>query len=323
VVRYLIRRILWAAALFVAVTAVTDLIFFVVPVDPARLSCGRAATPDCIARARVFLGLDDPVPQQYVRFLERLLVDHSLGRSFANRQSVNEIVGDAIPVTASLVGGGAVLWLLVSIPVGVLSALRPRSLLDRATMVVVLVGISAHPVWIGLLLAYAFGYRLGVVPITGYCDFFDPIDELGCGGPAQWAYHLVLPWITFTMLFAALYVRFVRAYTLEALGEDYVRTARAKGAPSWIVIRSHVLRNGLLPVVTMLGLDVGIALGGSVFTEAVFNLPGLGRTLVASVQGFDLPVTAGVVVFATGAIIVANLVVDVLYAWIDPRIRLE
>ncbi len=125
------------------------------------------------------------------------------------------------------------------------------------------------------------------------------------------------------MLFAALYVRFVRATTIELLGEDHVRTARAKGAPEWLVIRSHVLRNGLLPVTTMLGLDVGVALGGSVFTETVFNLPGLGRALVASVQGFDLPVTVGIVVFSTTAIVLFNLVVDVLYAWIDPRIRLD
>jgi peptide/nickel transport system permease protein len=323
VVRYLIRRILWAAALFVAVTWVTYVIFFVVPVDPARLSCGQIASAECIARARVFLGLDRPVPEQYARFLRRLVVDRSLGRSFANRQTVNQIVGDAAPVTASLVVGGAILWLLVSIPVGVLSALRPRSLLDRGAMLLVLVGISAHPVWIGLLLAYFLGYRLELMPITGYCDFFDPVDALGCGGPAEWAYHLVLPWLTFTMLFAALYVRFVRAYTLESLGEDYVRTARAKGAPEWVVIRSHVLRNGLLPVLTMIGLDVGIALGGSVFTETVFNLPGLGRTLVRSVQGFDLPVTVGIVVFSTTAIVILNLVVDVLYAWIDPRIRLD
>jgi len=323
VARYLVRRVLWAAVLLLATTAFTYVIFFVVPVDPARLSCGQRASPDCVARARVFLGLDDPVPVQYARFLKRLVVDRSLGRSFANRQSVDQVVGAAAPVTASLVVGGAILWLLVSIPVGVLSALRPRSLLDRATMLLVLVGISAHPVWIGLLLAYFLGYRLDLMPITGYCDFYHPIDELGCGGPAEWAYHLVLPWICFAMLFAALYVRFVRATTIELLGEDHVRTARAKGAPEWLVIRSHVLRNGLLPVTTMLGLDVGVAFGGSVFTETVFNLPGLGRALVASVQGFDLPVTVGIVVFSTTAIVLFNLVVDVLYAWIDPRIRLD
>ena len=318
--RYLIRRLLWAVVLFVSVTAVTYVIFFVIPVDPAQLSCGQLATPDCVARARHFLGLGRPVPIQYLHFLKRLVIDGQLGRSFANRESVNQIVGDAAPVTASLVIGGAVFWMAIAIPIGILSALRPRTLLDRATMVLVLAGISAHPVWIGMLLAYFVAFRLGLAPITGYCNFFHPL--LGCGGPALWAFHLMLPWITFTILFAALYVRFIRAATLEALNEDYVRTARAKGAPEWVVIRSHVLRTVLLPVVTMLGMDVGVALGGSIFTETVFNLPGLGRALIGSVTDFDLPVTVGVVVFATTSIILFNLVVDVLYAFLDPRIRL-
>jgi peptide/nickel transport system permease protein len=187
-------------------------------------------------------------------------------------------------------------------------------------MVFVLIGISAHPVWIGLLLAYFLGFKAGVFPITGYCDFINPSGS--CGGPVQWAYHLILPWATFAFLFAALYVRMIRANVMEALGEDYVRTARAKGAPEWVVLRSHVLRNALLPVVTMLGMDIGIALGGAIFTESVFGLPGLGKTLIQAIEGFDLPVTQGVVVFATLSIIVFNLLVDLLYAWIDPRIRL-
>jgi peptide/nickel transport system permease protein len=210
--------------------------------------------------------------------------------------------------------------MLIALPVGILSALRPRSLLDRIAMVFVLVGISAHPVWIGLLLAYFLGFRAGVFPITGYCDFINPSGD--CGGPVQWAYHLVLPWATFAFLFAALYVRMIRANVMEALGEDYVRTARAKGAPEWLVLRSHVLRNALLPVVTMLGMDIGIALGGAIFTESVFGLPGLGKTLIQAIENFDLPTTQGVVVFATLSIIVFSLLVDLLYAWIDPRIRL-
>lgn len=319
--RYLIRRILWAAAMFVVVTAITYVVFFVIPVDPARLSCGQRADPGCVARARVFLGLDRPVPVQYARFLRRLVLERDLGRSFTNRQSVNSIVGNAAPVTASLVVGGAILWLSLSIPIGVLSAMRPRSKFDRATMVAVLAGISAHPVWLGLLLAYFVGFKLRWTPITGYCNFFHPL--LGCGGPALWAWHLVLPWVTYTTLFTAIYVRFVRAYTIELLHEDFVRTARAKGAAEWQVIRSHVLRNALLPIVTLLGLDLGVALGGAVFTESVFGLPGLGRILVQSVQNFDLPTTVGVVVFSTSIIILFNLVVDALYAWIDPRIELH
>jgi peptide/nickel transport system permease protein len=188
-------------------------------------------------------------------------------------------------------------------------------------MVFVLIGISAHPVWIGLILAYVVGFKLGWTPITGYCDFFNPVTD--CGGPTQWAWHMVLPWITFAVLFAALYARMIRANVIEAAGEDYVRTARAKGAPEWIVLRSHVLRNALLPVVTLLGMDIGVALGGAVFTESVFSLPGLGQTALNAIQTFDLPTVEGVVVFATISILVLNLLVDLLYVVIDPRIRLS
>ncbi len=329
--RYIIRRLLWAIVLFIAVTFITYVIFFIIPADPARLACGQRATPDCVQRARHFYGLDQPMPVQYAHFLQRLspfgndggiplLKKPELGRSFTQRLSVNSVVLDAAPVTASLVFGGAVLWMMLAIPVGVFSALRPRSLLDRIAMVFVLIGISAHPVWIGLLFAYFIGFKLGLTPITGYCNFFNPVH--GCGGPVQWAHHLVLPWITFMILFAALYVRMIRANTMETLNEDYVRTARAKGAPEWLVLRSHVLRNAMLPIVTMLGMDIGIALGGAVFTETVYGLPGLGKNLVGSIERFDLPVTMGIVVFSTTAIIFFNLVVDLLYAWIDPRIRL-
>ena len=318
--RYFIRRLLWSCVLFVAVTLVTFVIFFVIPADPARQVCGQRATATCIERARHFLGLDQPMIVQYGRFLDRLVVHRSLGRSFTNRQDVTKSVLNAAPVTASLVFGGAVLWLLVSIPIGILSALRPRSLLDRVTMVAVLIGISAHPVWIGLLGAYFIGFKLQLVPITGYCDLFSPSGD--CGGPTQWAYHLILPWCCFAVLFAATYVRMIRAYTMETLNEDYVRTARAKGAPETRVLRAHVLRNAMLPIVTILGMDLGLALGGAFFTESVFGLPGLGRLAVGAIDNFDLPTVQGVVVFATICILVFSLVVDTLYAWIDPRIRL-
>jgi peptide/nickel transport system permease protein len=320
-VRYLIRRFLWAIALFVVVTMVTYVIFFIIPADPAKLACGQRATPVCIRAAEKHFGLDDPLYQQYGRFLWRLAYHHDLGRSFVDRQSVNETVLKAAPVTASLVIGGAVLWLLLAVPLGILSALKPRSLLDRTGMVFVLIGLSAHPVWIGLIFSYVIGYRLGWTPITGYCDFVNPSTD--CGGPVQWAYHLVLPWGTFAILFAALYVRLIRASVMEAVQEDYVRTARAKGASEQSVIQHHVLRNAMLPVVTILGLDIGAALGGAIFTETVYSLPGLGQTALNSIATFDLPVTQGIVVFGTICIIIANLVVDILYSVIDPRIRLR
>lgn len=319
--RYLIRRLLWAAVLFAAVTLVTYVIFFVVPQNPALELCGKACTADDIERVERYWGLDEPVPVQYVRFLKRLVVEQSLGTSFATRRDVTDVVVDAAPVTGSLVLGGAIVWLLISIPLGIASALRPRSLIDRAGMVFVLIGISAHPVWIGLIMSFFFGFKLGWFPITGYCDFVNPSTE--CGGPVQWAYHLFLPWFSFAVLFAALYVRMIRANVLETMHEDYVRTARAKGAPERHVLRSHVLRNAMLPIVTILGMDVGLALGGAIFTEAVYGLPGLGRVALQGLETFDLPIIQGVVVFATLCIILFNLVVDLLYAWIDPRIRLE
>jgi peptide/nickel transport system permease protein len=320
VLRYLARRLIWAAVLFIAVTLVTYVLFFLIPADPARLVAGKAATDADIKRAAHFIGTDRPIYVQYAKFLSRIVLHQNLGHSFANRQSVNSIVGAAAPVTASLVLGGAVFWMLLALPIGILSALRPRSLLDRASMTFVLVGISAHPIWIGLIFAYVFGYRLHWFPITGYCDVINPATD--CGGPVQWAYHMFLPWATFAILFAALYVRMIRANVLETMNEDYVRTARAKGAPEWLVLRSHILRNAMLPVVTMLGMDIGLALGGAVFTETVYSLPGLGKTAVGGLFNNDIPTVEGVIVFATLAIIVFNLVVDLLYAWIDPRIRL-
>jgi peptide/nickel transport system permease protein len=329
--RYLIRRLFWAGVMFIAVTIVSYIIFFLVPAEPARLICGAQCPPDQVERVRKEVGLDDPVYVQYLRFLGGLmpvsfnggphLKTPSLGNSYATRQPVNEIIKEAAPVTASLVIGGAILWMLVAVPIGILSALRPRSLLDRGAMVFVLIGISAHPVWIGLILIYFVGYKAELTPLGGYCDMVNPSTD--CGGPIEWAHALVLPWITFAVLFAALYVRMIRANVLEAMNEDYVRTARAKGAPEWLVMRSHILRNAMLPVVTMLGMDIGLALGGAVFTETVFGLPGLGKRALESLEGFDLPAVMGIVVFATICVIVFNLIVDLLYAFIDPRIRLS
>src|SRR5881296_3767064 len=178
--QYLVRRILWAIVLFLTITVVAYVIFFIIPADPGKLACGQRASPECIKNARHNLGLDRPVYVQYSRFLWKLVAHHNLGKSYFNRQSVNQTVVNAAPVTASLVLGGAVLWMLVALPIGVLSALRPKSLLDRTSMVFVLIGISAHPVWIGLILAYVVGFKLGWTPITGYCDFFNPATD--CGG---------------------------------------------------------------------------------------------------------------------------------------------
>jgi peptide/nickel transport system permease protein len=329
---YVIRRTIWALALFLAVTVVGFVLFYLIPANPAKIACGRACTAVQVANVAHFLGTDRPVYVQYGRFLGRLMPvgvsggvhfkQPNLGQSFVNRQSVDSIIGAAAPVTASLVLGGMILWMLIALPIGILSAMRPRSFLDRASMTGVLIGISAHPVWLGLVFSYLIGYKLHLTPIAGYVNFFKPLYGQP-GGPLQWAYHLLLPWFTFAILFAAIYVRMIRANVMETMNEDYVRTARAKGASETRVMRSHILRNALLPVVTMLGMDVSLALGGAVFTENVFSLNGLGYQTIQSLNNYDSPTVLGIIVFATTAIIVINLAVDLLYAWIDPRIRLS
>jgi peptide/nickel transport system permease protein len=329
---YLVRRTAWAAAVFVAVTLGTYVVFFVVAERSPQSVQGRGALVAQAARNERLRELERPVLVQYAHYL-RGLAGGSLGRSDSTRRSVDDVVLPAVPVTASLLAGGILIWLAVALVVGVHSALRPRSLLDRVSMVAVLVGISAHPVWIGLVLAYLLGYRAHLFPISGYCDFFSPAPGR-CGGPVQWFWHLLLPWLTLAVFFAAMYVRMVRANVLESLDEDWVRTARAKGASEWQVIRRHVLRNALLPVVTMLGMDVGLAVGSAAFVEVVFGMPGLGRVaiehlgLVRSVDTgnyapLDLPIIAGTVVVITGAIVVANLLADLAYSWLDPRIAPE
>ena len=320
--RFLARRLLWAAFTFFVVTFLTYVIFFVVPADPAKPRPGSSRRPSRSERVSKYLNLDEPIWKQYILWLKQLVFEgpSAVVRQPAGRHRHHQ---EAAPVTISLVFGGAILWLLVSIPIGVLSALKPRSLLDRGSMAFVLVGISAHPVWIGLIFAYIFGYKLGWTPITGYCDFFNPSPGSTCGGPAQWAYHMILPWSTFALLFAALYVRLIRANVMETMNEDYVRTARAKGAPPNQVMRSHILRNSMLPVVTILGMDIGVALGGAIFTESIFSLNGLGRSLILAYERSDLPVIVGIVVFSTIMVIIFTLIVDVLYAVVDPRIRLS
>ena len=314
---YLVRRVGWAALLFLAISFVTYVIFFVIPTEPTRVGRGRASeTVDL----RTAIPLEGSLAEEYGQFVWRV-VRGDLGYSYVTRRDVTEILAQAAPVTASLVFGGALIWLLIALPVGLLSALRPRSLLDRTATAFVLIGISAHPVWIGLILSYFVGSKLGLAPTGGYCDLVTPSTE--CGGPVQWAWHLMLPWLTFALMFAAIYMRMVRASVLETLNEDYVRTARAKGASEGRVIRGHVARNAALPVVTMLGMDIGLALGGAVFVERVFGLPGLGGIALQSLGRRDLPVIMGVVLFLTLAVIVLNLIVDLLYTWIDPRSRLR
>ena len=334
-IRYIIRRVLWAILLFLAVTLVTFVIFYVIPFNAARNVAGKSATPAEIHQVAHRLYLDRPLYLQYLHFLDQLVLHHSLGYSYADRQSVNSIVASAAPVTATLVIGGAIIWMVVAFIIGVYSALRPRSKLDRFAMIGVLIGISVHPIWLGLITIYGLGYlpttgHVGPVSfpafhpfiISGYCNFSGASAGQVCGGPWDWFHAMLLPWGVFAFGYTAFYVRVIRSTVRSTLAEDYVRTARAKGAPERVVLRSHVLRNAVLPIVTMFGMDVALALGGAVIVEYVFSLQGLGWVAIHALSNFDYAVTMGVVVFATLVVIVVNLIIDIAYAWIDPRIRL-
>jgi peptide/nickel transport system permease protein len=322
VTQYLIRRAFWAFFLFIVATMITYVIFFVVPADPALLAAGKATKPSIVAHIRHVMHLDLPIYQQYWLFVWNLVRHGNFGYSFVNGLPVRAVLKQEIPVTASIVLGGVIMYLAIAIPTGVISALRPRSILDRTGMVFVLVGISAPSVWIGLILIYLISFKLGWTPIGDYCNLI-PSHQVGvCSGPGNWAYHLILPWLTLAVGSAALYTRLIRANVMETMSEDYVRTARAKGASPARVLIQHVLRNSMLQVVTILGMDLGLLLGGVVFIEIIFGLPGLGQQLVLAAPRFDLPVIVGIVMFATLSVITFNFLVDVLYAWLDPRIRL-
>jgi peptide/nickel transport system permease protein len=303
--------------MFLSVTVVTFIIFFVIPSEDDQASLGRGGTD---VDVRTTVQIDGPIYEEYAEFLQKIVTQGSLGNSWVLRgQEVNELIVRAAPVTLSLVIGGAILWMLIAIPTGLLSALHPRSLGSRLTTVLVLIGISAHPLWMGLMLSYLVGARLGWTPTGGYCEVFSP--AANCGGPAQWAYHLILPWFTFALMYAAIYTRMIRASTLETLDEDYVRTARAKGLRESRVILRHVLRNSILPVMTLSALQLGFLISGSVVTERVFSLPGLGRFVVDAIFQRDYIVVQTLVLFFGLAYMLINLATDIAYAVVDPRIR--
>ena len=315
---FIVRRLVWAVVLMAVISLITFIIFLGIP-DRSIGSRQGLVTPNLQAQWH----LDGhSMPEKYVLFLKHIALHGDFGNSMRQPISVREIIVTALPVTASLVIGGTILFVLLAFPIGLLSALRPRSLLDRGLMVLLLVGVSAHPVFLGLTLSYFLGFKWHVTPIAGYCNLhYHPHDI--CGGPRYWAFHMILPWVTFAFLFAALYARMIRASVLEELGEDYVRTARAKGANSWRIIRRHVARNAMLPIVSMLGMDVGIAFGGAIFIETVFDLPGIGQALYRSLSSNDEPVILGVALLVSVVVVLANLIADLLYCVVDPRIRLR
>jgi peptide/nickel transport system permease protein len=322
VVGFVIKRLAWGVVLVVLVTMITFAIFFLLPPNQPGSNLQGVVAGNLEGQFNL---QHKSIPAQYAGFMGHL-AHGDLGKSVRSNRMVRDQIQSAAPVTLTLIIGGTLMWLLIAFPIGILSALYPRSMLDKGLMAIVLVGISAHPVWLGLVFSYTLGYRLHAFPIAGYCDFFytkeGSINQ--CGGPKFWAYHMVLPWFTFALLFAAFYARMIRATLLETMDEDYVRTARAKGASQWRVLRKHVLRNAMLPVVAMLSMDmVVISLTGVIFIETVYQLPGIGTMLYQGLTANDLPVIAGVVIVVCIAVTIANLIADILYSLIDPRLDLR
>jgi peptide/nickel transport system permease protein len=315
VLPFIVRRLVWAVVLVMAITMVSYAMFFLVPTAPGAEVRGQARET---TNLRESIRVQGPVYKEYGIFLWR--IGHGqFGESWTNDRGVNEVLLQAAPVTLSLVFGGAIVWMLIAIPIGILSALRPRSLLDRFVTIPVLIGVAAHPVWLGLILLYFLGHKAQLFPLGGYCDLTGP--DYVCNGFLQWTWHLMLPWLTFALLYAAFYARMIRASIVETMNEDYVRTARAKGASGWRVLRTHVMRNAMLPVVTMIGMDLGLWMGNAIFIESVFGMPGIGRLLTTSLARRDLPVMMAIILFVSLLIVVLNLIVDLIYPAIDPRVR--
>jgi peptide/nickel transport system permease protein len=316
VLRFLVRRLLFGVLVLWLISVAVFVLFFVAPHDPARTIAGRQATAQTVMLVRHRLGLDKPVLTQYGDFLIRL-AHGDLGYSYYNSEPVRSLIAARLPVTLSLTLGGAVLWLVVGVGIGVIAARRPRSLLDRGATVFVLAGLSMPTFLVGLLLLYFLFFRLHLAGVDAFPGGgYVPLTQ----SPAQWAQHLVLPWLTLALVSAATYSRLTRGSLLEVLGEDYVRTARSKGLSDRRVVYRHALRSALTPVVTQLGIDVGALLGGAIITENVFGLPGLGQLAVQSVTTQDLPVIVGIVLLAAFFVVAANIVVDLLYAVLDPRV---
>jgi peptide/nickel transport system permease protein len=334
-VTYVIRRLLAAVLLLFVVSAVTFSIFFVIPriigSSPETIATryvGRAATPETVHATAERLGFYDPVVVQYAHWVKGVFagadydygvgVEHCpppcLGYSFISRRPVWPELMDRAPVTLSLAIGASIIWLIGGVAIGVLSALRKGSVFDRAAMGVALAGVSLPIFYTGVLSLSVFSYALGWTAKGGS---FTPFQD----NPAEWAYDLLLPWVTLALLFSAIYARLTRAGMLETMNEDFIRTARAKGLPERTVVVKHGLRSALTPIVTVFGLDVGLLLGGAVLTETAFGLKGLGEYAVSAIRSNDLPKVLGVSLLTAFFVVIANLIVDLLYAVIDPRVR--
>ena len=326
---YIFRRFLLMLTLLFMLSVIVFFLFQMLPGDPARLSCGKACTPEIVELNRKRLGYDKPVLEQYRLFVSGIFFGRTfsedspqpikceapcLGYSFDRREEVMSLIARAAPATFWLAVGAFVIWLTVGISLGIFAALRRGRWQDRLTLGISLIGYSMPSFFIGLMLYYFVVIQYKLLPKPEYVSPFDD--------PLQFVQAMILPWVVLAVLYAAFYMRLTRNQVLEVLNDDYVRTARAKGLPERTVVVKHALRAGLTPIVTSAGLDLAGLLGGAIISENIFNLPGLGSLAVNSILDSALPVITGITMLTASLIIVANLVVDLLYAVIDPRVRL-
>lgn len=315
---YIARRLLQAVVVLIAVCALTFVLFFLLPSgDPAVLRAGRNATPETVARIRAQLHLDDPVWVQFWTYLKGVFLHFDLGYSYYSSQSVSSLLRERLPATLSLTLGAAVLWLAIATPIGVLSALRRGSWVERLFMGGALIAISAPVYWVGLLALYLFSDDIGLIPLLPGANRYVGLTA----DPGAWFGALLLPWLVLAGAFAGIYARMLRTSLVETMGQDFIRTARAKGISERRVVLRHGVRVAITPIVTLLGVDVGVLLGGAVLTETVFNVPGIGTLGLNAIRYADFPVIQGTVLLAALFVVVANLVVDVAYAYLDPRVR--
>ncbi|WP_248965537.1 ABC transporter permease [Sphaerisporangium perillae] len=324
--RFLTRRTLGAAVILLIIAAVTFFLFFAVPADPARLACGKVCPPETLAQARHNLGMDQPIFVQFVTWLAGIFVGRDyeglghcpapcLGFSFVNHAPVFETITDRMPVTISLTLGSAVIFLLFGVGTGIVAALNQGKALDKIASVSSLIGASVQIYFVGTLAMYFLVYQWNIIARPRYVPFTD--------NPLEWAYGLLLPWVVLAIIFTANYTRMARSTMVEQLSEDYVRTARAKGMSARTVILRFALRGTLTPIATIFGIDVATLIGGAIITETTFSLQGIGRLSIQAVLNSDLPMLMATVLLAAAAIVVFNVIVDALYAVIDPRVRLS
>jgi peptide/nickel transport system permease protein len=311
--RFLVRRVLGAIAVLFAISVLVFLIFNVVPAtNPAQRIAGKNATPQLIKNVEKEWGFDKSLPAQY--WTQMKLIFTGKVQSYNAHINVDKRILEGIPATASLCIGAAIIWLTFGFIFGYFSAIRAGGYTDKALTVLALVGISMPVFWLASLMLYYFTYKLEIFPNSGYVSLSDPW---------QWFTHLVLPWVSLAILYAGFYSRVLRSSMLDVMNEDYVRTARAKGLSQRQVMTRHVLRNSLIPVITLFGLDFGVLIGGgAIVTESLFNIEGVGLFTAEALKQQDFPSIMAITIFGAFFIVLFNILVDVAYAYLDPRIRL-